>query len=157
MARTSWGVEIADPIWDADALTVFVDAHFPAAAAFGAEVTSIAPGHIWCRLPISVGDLRPGGTVSGPTQMTLVDTAFYYLLLVHLGPEALAVTSNLTFNFLRKPSPDAALLAEARLLKLGRRLAMGDVLLYSEGDAAPVAHAAVTYARASITRSIASA
>jgi uncharacterized protein (TIGR00369 family) len=88
--------------------------------------------------------LRPGGTISGPTMMALADTAMWVVLVAMIGPVALAVTTNLNINFLRKPE-QKDLIAEARLLKLGKRLAVGDVIMYSDGDAQPVAHATLTY------------
>jgi acyl-coenzyme A thioesterase PaaI-like protein len=90
--------------------------------------------------------LRPGGTLSGPTLMTLADTAMYFLVLAMTGPQPLAVTSSLTINFLRKPPP-ADLYATARMLKLGARLAVGEVHLRG-GDhpGVLVAQASVTYA-----------
>ncbi|MCZ7526941.1 MAG: PaaI family thioesterase [Acidimicrobiia bacterium] len=97
------------------------------------------------RLPLREDNLRPGGTVCGPALMALADHAAWVVLLAHVGPEALAVTVNLSIDFLRKPLP-ADVIAEARLLKLGRRLSVTDVLLYSEGEEEPVARASVTYA-----------
>jgi uncharacterized protein (TIGR00369 family) len=88
--------------------------------------------------------LRPGGTISGPAMMTLADTAMWAVLLAMIGPEALSVTTNLNINFLRKPE-QKDLIAEVRLLKLGKRLAVGDVTIFSDGDAQPVAHATLTY------------
>jgi uncharacterized protein (TIGR00369 family) len=88
--------------------------------------------------------LRPGGTISGPAMMTLADTAMWAVLVAMIGPVALAVTTNLNINFLRKPE-QKDMIAEVRLLKLGKRLAVGDVIMYSEGDAHPVAHATLTY------------
>jgi uncharacterized protein (TIGR00369 family) len=88
--------------------------------------------------------LRPGGTIAGPAQMALADVAMYGLVMSRLGRVDLAVTTSLTINFLRRPEP-AAMTAEGRLLKLGRRLAVGDVTLHSAGLAEPVAHAVVTY------------
>jgi len=76
--------------------------------------------------------------------MTLADTAMYIALLAMIGPVGLAVTTNLNINFLRKPA-QADVIARARLLKLGKRLAVGDVTMYSDGDTEPVAHATVTY------------
>jgi uncharacterized protein (TIGR00369 family) len=76
--------------------------------------------------------------------MTLADLAMYMAVLAMIGPVALAVTTNLNINFLRKPG-QADVIAEARLLKLGKRLAVGEVTMYSEGDPEPVAHATVTY------------
>lgn len=88
--------------------------------------------------------LRPGGTVSGPTMMALADFAMYVAVLAAIGPVPLAVTTNLTINFLRKPER-TDLVAETRLLKLGKRLAVGEVAIYSEGVAEPVAHVTSTY------------
>lgn len=141
---SSDGAAVPEPVWTAAQISTFIAAHFPAAHRFGSVITHIERGALTVRLPYNERFLRPGGTISGPTQMTLVDTAFYYLVLAHLGGEALAVTTSLNFNFLRKPA-QAALTAEARFLKLGRRLAVGDVTLRSEGDPRPVAHAQVTY------------
>jgi uncharacterized protein (TIGR00369 family) len=97
------------------------------------------------RLPIDDSHLRPGGTVSGPTMMALADCAFYIAVLAEIGPVALAVTTNLNINFYRKPEP-TELIAEARIFKLGQRLAVGDVMLYSKGQEASVAHVTCTYA-----------
>ena len=88
--------------------------------------------------------LRPGGTISGPTMMALADTAVYALVLSAIGKVPLAVTTNLSINFLRKPLP-ADLIAEARMLKLGKALAVGDVIIRSDGSDDVVAHAVVTY------------
>lgn len=88
--------------------------------------------------------LRPGGTVSGPTLMELADAAMYVAILGQVGKVALAVTTNLNMNFYRKPEP-GILRAEARLLKLGQRLAVGDVLLFANDSEQSVAHASVTY------------
>ncbi|MDP6346454.1 MAG: PaaI family thioesterase, partial [Alphaproteobacteria bacterium] len=93
--------------------------------------------------------LRPGGTIAGPTMMALADCVVWLAIIATLGRGEAAVTTNLNINFMRRPEP-ADLIAEARLLKLGRRSAVGDVMIYSDdgGDAAdhPVAHATLTYA-----------
>ncbi len=89
--------------------------------------------------------LRPGGTVSGPSMFALADCAVYALILSRLGPEALAVTTNCSIDFMRKPAAKTDMIAEARLLKLGRVLAVADVLMYSEGQSEPVARASMTY------------
>ncbi len=81
--------------------------------------------------------------MSGPSLMALADSAAYLLILSMIGPVALAVTTSLNINFLRKPAP-RDILAEARILKLGSRLAVADVAMFSDGDAEPVAHATVT-------------
>ena len=88
--------------------------------------------------------LRPGGTISGPTMFALSDLALYVAILHEIGRVKLAVTTNVTINFLRRPEP-ADLLGKAKLMKLGKRLAVGDVALYSPGRAEMVAHATGTY------------
>ena len=88
--------------------------------------------------------IRPGGTLSGPTMMALADFTMYVAVLSAIGPVPLAVTINLNINFLRKPA-QADLLADARLLKVGKRLAMGEVTIRSEGEDEPVAHVTSTY------------
>jgi uncharacterized protein (TIGR00369 family) len=89
--------------------------------------------------------LRPGGTVSGPTLMALADCAMYVVLLSAIGPVGLAVTTNLNINFLRKGAPGQDVLAAARILKLGKRLAVGEVTLLSGTSPDPVAHVTATY------------
>jgi len=108
-------------------------------------VAEVRDGWLLARVPSSAVGLRPGGTVSGPTLMGLADGAAYCLILAHIGPVALAVTSSLNITFLRKPQP-AGVEAEATFLKLGRKLAVVEVRLRSEGSPELVAHAVVTYA-----------
>jgi uncharacterized protein (TIGR00369 family) len=108
------------------------------------KIEVVRDGSVRIRLPYHDLYLRPGGTISGPALMTLADSAMYSLLLAMIGPVPLAVTTNLNINFLRKPAP-VDVIAEAELLKLGRRLAVGSVTMYSDGDDEPVAHATVTY------------
>ena len=100
-----------------------------------------------CRLRQRFRDnmLRPGGTVSGPTLMALADFAMFVVLLSAIGPVGLAVTTNLNINFLRKGQPGQDVLAAARLLKLGRRLAVGEVNLLSGTETDPIAHMTATY------------
>jgi len=88
--------------------------------------------------------IRPGGTISGPTMMALADFAMYVGVLASIGPVPLAVTISLNINFLRKPAA-RDLIADCRLLKLGKRLAVGEVTIHSDGMAEPVAHATSTY------------
>lgn len=95
---------------------------------------------------ISHQHLRPGGTVSGPTMMEVADTALYVAILNEIGLVALAVTTNLNINFLRKPAANKDIIGECRLIKVGKSLVVGDVLLYSEGMAESIAHATGTYA-----------
>jgi uncharacterized protein (TIGR00369 family) len=89
--------------------------------------------------------LRPGGTVSGPTLMALADYAMYAVLLSAIGPVGLAVTTNLNINFLRKGAPGRDLYAAGKILKLGKRLAVGEVSLTSAGVPEPIAHVTATY------------
>ncbi len=96
--------------------------------------------------PVGHAELRPGGTVSGPVMMTLADVALYVAILAQIGIVPLAVTTNLSINFLRKPRADRRVVARCRLLKLGRTLAVGEVYVFSEGEDEPVAHATGTYA-----------
>lgn len=128
----------------ADDIDRFLAEHFPQARGFS-QITSIREDELDLMLPYSADNLRPGGTLSGPTLMTLADTAMYFLLLSRLGPVALAVTTSLSINFLRRPPP-ADLHATARLLKLGSRLAVGEVHISSAEGGALVAQASVTYA-----------
>ena len=88
--------------------------------------------------------VRPGGTISGPTMMALADFAMYCAVLAAIGPVPLAVTINLNINFLRRPA-QRDLVAEARLMKLGKRLAVGEVTISSDGEDDPVAHVTSTY------------
>ena len=97
------------------------------------------------RLKIDDSHLRPGGTVSGPTMFSLADISLYILTMSRIGPVSLAVTTNCSMDFMRKPEAEVDLIAETRLLKLGRNLCVGDVLIYSEGNKKPVARASMTY------------
>mgnify|MGYP000141414417 CR=1 FL=1 len=109
------------------------------------DVVSINENEAVLALQANETHLRPGGTVSGPALMTLADLAMYVVILGHIGPVALAVTTNLNINFMRKPST-GRLLGTARLLKLGRSLAVGDVSIASEIEPEKiVAHASLTY------------
>jgi uncharacterized protein (TIGR00369 family) len=108
-------------------------------------VEAVRPMELRLRLHVTEKNLRPGGTVSGPAMFTLADVAVYLAILAMIGPEALAVTTNCSIDFMRKPAAGRDLLADARLLKLGRSLAVGDVLVFSEGVSEPVARASLTY------------
>ena len=96
------------------------------------------------RLPFDKRMLRPGGTVSGPTMMALADATMYAVILSAIGVVKLAVTMSFNINFLHRPKP-ADLNAEGRILKLGKRLAVVEVTMHSDGHDAPVAHATGTY------------
>jgi acyl-coenzyme A thioesterase PaaI-like protein len=95
---------------------------------------------------VGFDELRPGGTVSGPVMMTLADVALYAAILGELGLVALAVTCNMSINFLKKPAADQDIVAHCKLVKVGRLLVMGEVMLYSRGDEQPVAQVMGTYA-----------
>jgi len=118
----------------------------PWVAMLGFTIEDIGEGTCRVRLPQRDEFLRPGGTVSGPALMSLADYAMYVAVLSAIGRVELAVTTNLTCNFLRRPKP-GAIVADCRLIKVGKRLAYGEVSLHSEGDEAkgPVAHVTATY------------
>lgn len=109
------------------------------------ELLELEENRCLLRLKVQDRHLRPGGTVSGPALFALADCGFYIMVLARIGRQALTVTTNCAIDFMRKPA-QGDVLAEVRLLKLGRSLAVGDVLLTSEGDSRPVAHANLTYA-----------
>ena len=108
------------------------------------RVEAVGPLFARVRMDCQERHIRPGGTISGPAMMALADLALYVAVLANVGPAPLAVTTNLSFNFLRKPGP-RDMLAECRLLKLGKRLAVGEVALRSDGEGAIVCHATGTY------------
>ncbi len=130
----------------AQEITGFLHKNFPQAYENGQifNIESVTPHKVRLRQVFSSSQLRPGGTISGPTMMALADFAFYIAILGALGPVALAVTTNFNINFLRKPEP-MDLIAEAQILKMGKRLAVGHVYIFSDGNAEPVAHASMTY------------
>lgn len=107
------------------------------------RVSEVTEKGVVLTIPIGPEHERPGGSVSGPTMMSLADAAAWLATLSRIGPVALAVTSNLNISFLRKPSLSHDLFAEADLLKLGKRLSVSEVRVVSDGDL--VAHATVTY------------
>ena len=123
-----------------------LDERLPFAQLMGLAVEHFAHDHVLMRAVYSERFLRPGGTVAGPIMMGLADAAVYALVLSRIGAVELAVTTQLSINFLRKPAP-GDVLARASMLKLGKRLAVGEVVLYSEstGIEHPVAHATATY------------
>lgn len=109
-------------------------------------VQSVAPMEAIVRMPVNEEHLRPGGTISGPTMFALADVSMYLVVLAMIGPVTLAVTTNCSIDFMRKPTAGVDLIAQARIHKLGRSLAVGDVLIHSEGMDMPVARASLTYA-----------
>lgn len=135
------------PLWfELDALAAFIDQSFPPAArpAFG-RIVAVAPDHVRMRLDPGPDMIRPGGIVSGPTLMGLADVAAWAVVLAHVGPVAMAVTNSLSITFLRACQLEAVI-ADARLLKLGRRLASVDVRLWQGDEQRLVAQATVGYA-----------
>ncbi|MGP9819501.1 PaaI family thioesterase [Salinarimonas sp. NSM] len=135
------------PVMSAPEVEAFLEREFPEIYLDGRiwHVEAVGPLTARMRLDFHPRHVRPGGTLSGPSMMTLADLALYVAVLANVGPVALAVTTSLSFNFLRKP-PQAALVADTRLLKLGRRLAVGEVTIRSDGAGEPVCHATGTYA-----------
>ena len=132
------------PVMTEAELSAFMARAFPQAAD-DFLVEHLTEDGIVMRLKVAEKHLRPGGTVSGPSIFGLADVSVYLAILSRIGPVALAVTTNGAVDFLRKPAAGVDLLAEARLLKLGRVLAVGDVLIRSEGMDAPVARSNMTY------------
>ena len=124
----------------------FLEREFPQMHAGGRSYHLEAVGPLSARMRMDHHErhLRPGGTVSGPSMMALADLVLYAAILANIGPVALAVTTNLSFNFLRRPGA-TGLVAEARLLKLGRRLAVGEVASAARGSDDLVCHATGTY------------
>lgn len=128
-----------------DELRAYLAEIFPQVWTTGAhEIEAIGPMSARVRLNFHQGHLRPGGTISGPSLFALADLALYVAILAQIGRVPLAVTTNLNINFLRKPAA-GDVLGEARLIKLGKRLAVGEVALHSVGAAELVAHATGTY------------
>ncbi|WP_420863642.1 PaaI family thioesterase [Algirhabdus cladophorae] len=131
-------------VMDAGALEAFLSQEFTQVADdFG--IDHVGDDGVTVRLKVTDKHLRPGGTVSGPSMFALADVGVYLAILSQIGPKALAVTTNCSIDFMRKPAAGVDLIAQTRLLKLGRVLAVGDVLVFSEGMDKPVARASLTY------------
>ena len=129
-----------------DEIDAFLRRGFPQLYVHGDIFSVTAIGHGTCRMQMAYHDsqLRPGGTISGPARMALADVALYVALLGAIGAVPLAVTTNFSINFLKKPAP-RPVIADCRYLKIGKSLAVGEVSLFSEGGDAPVAHVTATY------------
>ncbi len=112
---------------------------------FESEVEDVGEQFAVIRHPVTENHLRPGGTVSGPTLFAVADAGLYVAILGTIGIIPLAVTTNVTINFLNKPAPDRDIIARCDLIKVGKRLVIGEVSMYSEGIETPVAHAVGTY------------
>ena len=124
-------------------LEKFLEKEFPQVSN-NFKILNTKPNSLSMLMHISDEHLRPGGTVSGPTMFLLADVSFYLATLSMIGPKSLTVTTNCSINFLRKPNI-SDLISESRILKIGKTLSVGDVLIYSKGIKEPVAHASLTY------------
>ncbi len=116
----------------------------PFVGQLGVVIERLDRGVARMRVPYREDFVRPGGTIAGPVMMSLADLAVYGAVLSMIGPVELAVTTNLNINFLRRPLP-GDVIAEARILKLGKRLAVGEVRLFRDGEDELVAHVTATY------------
>ncbi len=134
------------PLMNVQQVQAFLDREFPQLLHDGRAFTLESVGPLAARMRMAYHEkhLRPGGTISGPAMFALADVTLYVAILAQIGPVALAVTTNLNINFLRKPEP-VDLIGDCRLMKLGKRLAVGEVTLFSLGSDDPVAHAVGTY------------
>ena len=134
------------PVLNAEQIGELLHEVFPQAfySGCGLSIERVGYGDIRVRREFHEDHLRPGGTVSGPTMMELADFAMYVAVFSAIGRQPLAVTTNLNINFLRKPG-HADLIADAKLMKVGKRLAVGEVTIYSDGSDEPVAHVTSTY------------
>ncbi|TQM93466.1 uncharacterized protein (TIGR00369 family) [Roseinatronobacter monicus] len=126
------------------ALTRFLESEFPQVAQMFA-IDALEPMAVTVRLLHDERHLRPGGTVSGPAMFALADVAVYLAIMAMIGPKALSVTTNCAIDFMRKPAAGVDMICKTRLLKLGRVLAVGECLIYSEGQDTPAARASLTY------------
>ncbi|MEN9062597.1 PaaI family thioesterase [Ponticoccus litoralis] len=129
---------------EAEEMAGYLDEVFPQVRGMF-EIDELTEERLVMRLHVDEQHLRPGGTVSGPSMFGLADVAAYVATMARIGRQALAVTTHCSIDFMRKPAAGVDLLAEARVLKLGRTLSVTGVLLYSEGSGDPVAHASLTY------------
>lgn len=129
---------------DVAALTRFLNDAFPQVAE-DFVIEDLRENAMRVRLRVEDKHLRPGGTVSGPAMFALADVSVYLAILAMIGPRALAVTTSCAMDFMRKPAAATDMICECRILKLGRVLAVGECLLFSDGHEAPVARASLTY------------
>ena len=129
---------------DAVTLRAFLDEVFPQVAD-EFEILVLEEDYMEVALKVQDKHLRPGNTVSGPSMFGLADVAAYLNVLSMIGPKALAVTTNCSIDFMRKPLANTDLIAKSHIVKLGRSLAVTQCLIYSDGDSKPVARANLTY------------
>lgn len=139
-------IDTSQPLLSVSELHGFLAREFPQVKD-DFDVLDVGPMRLTLGLTPNDRHLRPGGTISGPTLFSMADCAVYLAILAHVGEEALAVTTNASIDFMRKPDAGKALRADVTLLKLGRGLAVGDVSIRSDGSEAVVARATLTYSR----------
>jgi uncharacterized protein (TIGR00369 family) len=134
------------PAMNADEIAKLLHEVFPQGfyPGCGLTIERVEYAEVLVRRHFQEGSIRPGGTISGPTMMELADFAMYVAVFSAIGPQPLAVTTNLNINFLRKPGK-GDLTADARLMKVGKRLVVGEVTICSAGASEPVAHVTSTY------------
>jgi len=125
------------------AIIDFLAQEFPQ---FSYTIDAVGEQSATIRHHVAEEDLRPGNTVSGPTLFGIADASLYVAILGKLGIIPLAVTTNMTINFLRRPIATKDIIGRCVLIKVGKTLVVGEVYLYSEGTDDPVAHAVGTYA-----------
>jgi len=131
---------------NADEINAFLTSAFAGSEeSLNGPVVEVEPGRARVIRRADAVSLRPGGVISGPTMMSLADVAVYALVLAHIGIVPMAVTTSLTMHFLR-PAKPGDLIADALLLRLGRRIATAEVRLWTEGPDRIAAHATVAYA-----------
>ena len=136
--------DLPPPVMTKAEITSFLATEFPQAV--GYRVGGVTAEGVDLILDPDLSHLRPGATISGPALFALADVGFYLAVLSRIGPVALAVTTNATIDFLRKPPAEQPLVAQSRLLKLGKRLAVGDVMIRAESGGPVLARAGMTYA-----------
>lgn len=127
-----------------EAFNALIKAELPWAASLNVSMDKMQEGNVVMRLPYRGDSVRPGGTISGPHMMLLADACMYAVVFSLLGAVKLAVTTNLNINFLRKPR-ETDLIAEGKIIKLGKRLAVMEVAIHSASEEQLVAHATGTY------------
>lgn len=128
----------------AEELAGMAEENVPLVGSLAMQVESVLPGRVVIRVPYRDEFVRPGGTISGPVMMAVADFAMYGVVLSLIGRVDLAVTTSLSINFLRRPLP-GDVIARAGILKLGKRLAVGEVNLHAGKDEELVAHVVTTY------------
>jgi uncharacterized protein (TIGR00369 family) len=137
-------MKITAPTLSADAVERVIHDSIPHVAANGVTVESVGTGTARVRFPYQPWMLRPGNVLSGPALFLAADVAMFAVLLAHAGKDLKAVTSDLTMHFLNK-AEIGDITAEAKLLKVGRRLAVMEVSLFTAGDPTLVAHVTGSY------------